>query len=84
MKIEHTAEPQNNDTKRQYLPIVITDTCKCGREVKMDLRREYLSYPDFNAPIPVTLYCGDCGEERTHNVVLRVRMEEVFEGQAPA
>lgn len=46
------------DTKRFYVPgFVVHSTCPhCGFEDLRNMGLRYLSYPEFNTPIPMTFY----------------------------
>jgi hypothetical protein len=77
MRIENRDTKFQSGEKRCHLPIVATETCSCGHVMRQDLEDDYLSYPDFNEPMPLTFYCGDCGVETRRQVIIRVRMEEV-------
>ena len=67
------------DIKRLYLPgVQITATCPCGKELVKDFEEDYLSYPDFDEPISVYLYCdrdGCINPAATVRVVLKVSLE---------
>lgn len=64
------------DVKRFYMPSTVHVTCmKCGGECVLDLKRNYLSYPEANEPFDVAVVCYDCDESVKVGVVLRVKLE---------
>ena len=57
------------DDKRCYLPLKLKTKCpSCGDELIKDFSDDYLSYPDFNKPIKVGLWCESCNNEFTIDV----------------
>ncbi len=60
-----------------------SDCPKCGQNYHQDLANEYLSHPPINEPFDYEFCCygqnedGDCGEEWTVKVILRISLEIV-------
>lgn len=78
MKIE-TTEAVEGD-KRQHLPFMCTDVCKCGEECEVDYSDDhYLSYPMLSGDMMVSVrfYCGSCDNEWAKTARLKMTLEVV-------
>ena len=77
MKITNPTKPFGCGEKRFYMAGVrIEENCTtCGKPVVMDFDRDYLSYPTFNAPTVVKLYCEGCDAVTSVTVLLRLTIE---------
>lgn len=71
-------DPFELPVKRFYLPgNVIEETCKCGGTAKLDLGRDYLSFPDVNEPYDVGMYCNRCDGFIIVKILLKLNLELV-------
>lgn len=62
LKIEgQCGEPFETNEKRFYVPgVTLKANCpKCGAECERDLGGNYLSYPEYNSPIEIDLFCNE-------------------------
>lgn len=69
------------DTKRFYVPFVVSSPCpQCEELDVQDLsRHHYFAYPIVGEPIPFGFYCSECDTEWSHRVVLGITLTQVSE-----
>ena len=62
--------------KRTYLPLILKDACpECGHVVEVDLSDRYLSYPTIGEPFYHAFLCGECDEQWSVTLILKVSLE---------
>lgn len=73
--LEHIDVKPYDGEKRTYLPWKLSAPCRrCGRVLVRDMRDNHLSYPRFEGPTTIDLYCEDTsdGEPCEGEVEVRV------------
>lgn len=78
-KIIHKEPVKRLDTKRFYHGYEFEDNCpSCGRRViwgEGHPEGRPLSYPEVGKPVPIWMYCDECGDEWSHKILITIKIE---------
>ena len=64
------------DVKRFHLPVTIDVKCpNCGKDAKIDMSQDYISYPTINEKISIGGWCSECEECFRMDAKLKISLE---------